>query len=133
MDLAAVRAGLADQLATIAGLRTYAYQPDTIATPCAIVLAPVSAVYTTDFDGDVELTIPILVLVQRVNERTADAEISRYLSSTGSDSIKVAIDADTTLGGVAQYTTVNGFAPFTEEFDPAAYLAVTIDCTVVAA
>lgn len=132
MDLADIRSGLADRLATIAGLRVYAYQPDTIATPCAIVLAPVNASYITDFDGTVELQIPIAVIVQRVNERTADSEISTFLASTGAGSIKAAIDGDTTLGGVAQYTTVNGFGPFTEEYDPAVYLAATIDITVVA-
>ena len=132
MDLAEIRAGLADRLATIAGLRCYAYQPDTFATPCAIVLAPAAAQYITDFDGTVELSIPIVVLVQRVDSRSADAEISTYLASTGATSIKAAIDGDPTLGGAAQYTTVNGFGPFTEEYDPAAYLAATIDLTVVA-
>ena len=131
MDLAEVRAGLDDRLATIAGLKHYAYQPASFATPCAIVLAPVSAQYITDFDGTVELSIPILVLVQQTSDRGSDDEISGYLASTGANSIKAAIDDDTTLGGVVQYCTVNGFSAFTDEFAGPAYLGVTIDVTVV--
>jgi hypothetical protein len=43
----------------------------------------------------------VLVIVNRVSERTAQNSLDAYVSSTGSSSIKLALESDKTLGGVA--------------------------------
>jgi hypothetical protein len=46
-------------------------------------------------------TFNVLVIVGRVDERTAQNKLDSFCSSTGTSSIKLAIESDKTLGGNA--------------------------------
>jgi hypothetical protein len=46
-------------------------------------------------------TFSVSVIVGRVDERTAQNKLDGFVSSTGSSSIKLAIERDKTLGGKA--------------------------------
>jgi hypothetical protein len=94
-----LRAGLATRLATISGLRTTTEQPDTINPPIAIVnVANVN--YDRTFQrGLDEYNFVITVIVARVGERSAQKLLDSYISTTGTASVKLAIELDRTLGG----------------------------------
>jgi hypothetical protein len=96
-----LRAGIKTNLATISGLRTSDYQPDNINPPVAIVF-PISLNYDETFHRGMQTyTFAVQVIVGRVSERTGQSTIDAYCSSTGSNSIKLAIESDKTLAGKA--------------------------------
>jgi hypothetical protein len=94
-----LRAGLATQLGAISGLRTTTETPDTISPPIAIVnVANVN--YDRTFQrGLDEYNFVITVIVGRVGERSAQRLLDSYVSTTGTSSVKLAIELDRTLGG----------------------------------
>ena len=96
-----LRDGLKANLATITGLRTADTVPDNPNPPIAIVL-PQSVQYDNVFQkGMNTYNFSVLVVVNRVSERTAQNSLDSYVSGTGSNSIKRAIESDKTLGGKA--------------------------------
>tara|TARA_R110000868_G_scaffold121118_4_gene321423 strand:+ start:1900 stop:2307 length:408 start_codon:yes stop_codon:yes gene_type:complete len=100
-SVAELRTGLAANLATITGLRTAAKVPDDPKPPVAIVL-PQSVTYDNAFGaGMTTYNFSVLLLVSRVSERTGQDTLDSWVSSTGSNSIKLAIESDKTLGGTA--------------------------------
>lgn len=100
-NLSELRTGIATNLATISGLRTAATIPDNPNPPVAII-TPDSIVYDSTFArGMQEYRFTVSVLVGLVAERSSQNKIDAYCSSTGSGSIKLAIESDKSLGGKA--------------------------------
>lgn len=96
-----LRTGLAANLATINGLRTAATVPDNPNPPIAIIL-PQGVEYDNTFGrGMNTYTFAVTVIVGRVSERSGQNALDAYVSSTGSSSIKLAIESDKTLNGKA--------------------------------
>jgi hypothetical protein len=97
-----LRNGIAANLATISGLRTAATVPDSINPPIAVVM-PSSINYDTAFarTGGDEYEFIVMVIVGRVDERSAQNRLDAYCSGTGTGTIKAAIENDKTLGGKA--------------------------------
>ena len=96
-----LRTGLAANLATIAGLRTAATVPDNPNPPIAVIL-PQGVEYDNTFGrGMNTYTFAVTVIVGRVSERSGQNALDAYVSSTGSSSIKLAIESDKTLNGKA--------------------------------
>jgi hypothetical protein len=100
--LSELRAGIATNLATISGLRTTATVPDQINPPIAVVM-PNTITYDTAFarSGGDEYEFLVMVIVGRVDERSAQNKLDAYASSSGNSSVKAAIEKDKTLGGKA--------------------------------
>ena len=103
-----VSTALQTALATITGLRTFSYQPEQLNTPLAFpVLNSVSYHRTmgkTTMIGTMDFTI--FVVVGRYTDRTAHATLDSYLSPTGASSVRSAIEASDTLGGVVSTVIV---------------------------
>jgi hypothetical protein len=96
-----LRTGIKNNLATITGLRTSDFQPDSISPPIAIVF-PVSVNYDETFARGMQTyTFAVQVIVGRVSERTGQSTLDAYCSSTGTNSIKLAIESNKTLAGKA--------------------------------
>jgi hypothetical protein len=101
-----LRTGLATRLATITGLRTSATMPDNPNPPVALVM-PSSITYDQTFAKGMQLySFNVIVIVGRADERSAQNSLDAFVSSTGSSSIKLAIEGDKTLGGKAFDTRV---------------------------
>lgn len=101
-----LRTQLATNLATISGLRTNSTMPDNPNPPVAIVM-PTSITYDDTFHRGMQTyQFIVLVIVGRADERTAQNSLDAFISSTGSSSIKLAIESDKTLGGNAFDTRV---------------------------
>ena len=94
-----VKTGLAARLATITGLRTYAYQPDQLNAPMAYSNLN-TITYHRTFGGMTEQEYTVTVIVARATERTAEASVDGFTAYDGTTSVRAAIEADRTLGGV---------------------------------
>ena len=100
-SISELRTGIKNNLATITGLRTSDFQPDSISPPIAIVF-PVSVNYDETFARGMQTyTFAVQVIVGRVSERSGQSTLDAYCSSTGASSIKLAIESDKTLNGKA--------------------------------
>ena len=96
-----LRTGIATNLATITGLRTSPTLPDNPNPPIALV-TPISVSFDDSFRRGMQTyTFVISVIVGRADERTAQNKLDGFVSSTGSSSIKLAVESDKTLGGNA--------------------------------
>lgn len=96
-----LRTAIATNLATISGLRTSPTLPDNPNPPIALV-TPISVSFDEAFKrGMQNYTFVISVIVGRADERTAQNKLDAFVSSTGSSSIKLAVESDKTLGGNA--------------------------------
>jgi len=93
-----LRTGLANRLATISGLRSSAYIPDNPQPPVAVVM-PGRIQYDTAFGrGSDEYQFTIMLIVGRVADRASQTNLDAYCASSGSTSVKAAVEGDRTLG-----------------------------------
>jgi hypothetical protein len=106
VDIAQIRVGLRDRLLTISGLRALEYVPPKVSPPMACVSGPEVRFDDTMGRGSDDYTFPVLVLAQKVSERGAQAQLDAYLNPSGPSSIKAAIEADETLGGIVDFAWV---------------------------
>lgn len=132
-DTTAIMAGIAEQLDTITGLRVYAYPPDSIAVPAAVVAFPDTVEYdTTMARGADRVVVPVHVLVGKVSDRASSPALTTYMAGEGLGSVKTAIEADKTLSGEAQTTRVTEAAVSVIALAGVDYLAATFQVEVVA-
>lgn len=93
-----IRQALADKAANVYGLRTVAYQPDAPRPPVAFVMLDRIEYDLNANRGADTFFFVITVIVGRADDRAAQKNLDQYL--VGTDSVKKAIEADRTLGGV---------------------------------
>jgi hypothetical protein len=101
-----VLTGLKNRLATISGLRTFNYQPANVLPPLAYPVITQVNYHRAFAGGLVVYDCVVYVIVGRWTDDRANAEIDDYLAFSGAKSLRAAIEADETLGGVAQSLTV---------------------------
>lgn len=106
--------GLKNALDNISGLRVYAYQPDQNSVyPLGFPILD-EVVYHQAFNGgDVVMNWTIAVIIGRFTDRTAYALLDEYLSFDGAKSVRAALEADKTLGGICQTLIVQSSADVT--------------------
>lgn len=128
-----MRSGIANNLATITGLRSGPTIPDNVNPPYAII-APSSVDYHRAFNNALSTyNFTVTVVVGRVSERTAQNNLDAYCSPTGASSIRVAIESDKTLGGIVYDTIVTGMRNYgSVVIGENTYLAAEFDLTVQA-
>jgi len=127
-----MRAGIATNIATISGIRTYAEIPDNPALPAAVVgLTTVD--YNRSFQrGLTEYTFTVTVILGRLAEIRAQQNMDAYISN-GERSIKTAIESDKTLGGYAFDTRVTEMSDIASTtIGDITYLAADFAVTVFA-
>lgn len=126
-----VATGLATRLGTITGLRTYNYQPEQLNPPIAFPVLN-SVEYHRAFNGgDVVMNYTITVIVGRYLDRTAHALLDEFLSYSGTKSIRAALEADQTLGGVVHTLVVPSGADISSlSSADAEFLQIQISVTV---
>jgi len=102
MTVSGLRSGIATNLATITDLRTSATVPTDPKPPIAVVMVGPIQFDTALGRGLDEYEFTVLVIVGKVDDRTAQNTMDAYCNPTGAGSIKTAIERDKTLGGNAQ-------------------------------
>lgn len=89
MNVAAVMDEIAVELDTISGLRVFAYPPDKIDPPAAIVGYPETVTYDVSMGRGTDMIVfPIFVMVGRLTDRTARDKLAPFLAGSGASSIK---------------------------------------------
>ena len=128
-----LRTAIANNLATIAGLRTSPEMPDNPNPPIALV-RPVTVEYNQAMaKGMTKYNFSVTVIVGRADERTAQKSLDAYCSSTGTSSIKNAVESDRTLGGNAFDTRVTEMRNYTPiQLNEGTYLAAEFAVDVFA-
>jgi len=127
-----LRKGLKDRLATISGLRVYATMPASPQTPAAAVIPRAKRIQT--FDGGCYYDFAVWLYVNPQDLNRAQTQIDEYLSEDGPNSVAEAIEAEPTLGGVADSTSVTGWSDYAQLVDIAGgqLLGARIDLEVFA-
>lgn len=100
-------------LSTIPGLRGWDYLPDNFTPPCAIVAVGDIDYHGSFGYGDVVHSVSVLLILQRSSERAGQTAMDAYRSNTGPTSLRAAIEADPTLGGVVSTSIVEKSTPST--------------------
>ncbi|GAA5048193.1 hypothetical protein HNP84_000225 [Thermocatellispora tengchongensis] len=108
MNISAVRAAIADAVRdAIPSLNCFGYVPDAPAEPC-FYAGEVEIEYDAAMGrGLDELQITCRLLVSRGDDRSGQEALDRYLSGSGPDSVKAALEAargapgEMALGGLA--------------------------------
>lgn len=94
MDLARVMDEIGDRLDTIDGLRVFRYPPDDVTPPAAIVSYPESYTYDETFGRGMDrMSLPVIVLVGGVSDRSSRDQLGAYINGDGDRSIKEVIEA----------------------------------------
>lgn len=90
--------------------RVYAYAPDDISPPAAVVLPSPGdfLAYDTTFEGRDDFELVVKILMGSADDRTGQAALLGYLSRSGSTSVRTAIYGDATLGGIVSDVRVDG-------------------------
>ena len=132
MSLSDIRAGLADNLETIAGIRVYEEVPDNPVMPCAVIQLT-DVAYDVAFQrGATNYTFVIHLIVVRTTERRAQEKLDRFIDN-GARSVKTAVESDLDLAGSAFDVTVTelrDIGPTT--IGDVNYLAAKFVATVIA-
>jgi hypothetical protein len=132
MSIGLIRQALATNIGKVAGLRTAAEMPDLPNPPIAVV-----SLSSVEYDGAfakglTRYNFTVTVIVGRVAEREAQRRLDAYIS-TGSSSVKYALESDKTLGGNAydcRVVTMNSVGSLS--INDTTYLAADFTVTVIA-
>jgi hypothetical protein len=132
MSITAIRTALANNIGTIPGLRTAAEVPDLPNPPVAIVALNNVSYDRAYANGMTSYTFVVTVIVGRAAEREAQRRLDTYIS-TGSSSVKYAVESDKTLGGNAydcRVVSMDSVGSLT--ISDTTYLAADFTVTVIA-
>jgi hypothetical protein len=124
MDVAAIRAGIATQLRTISGLNVFAYMPDGMSPPAAVIGFPDQIQYdSTMMGGSHDATFEFYILVGRTDDRSANSLLNQYMSTTGAKSVYAALATDTTLDGSVDSSSLRTAETVFMDFSGVEYVA----------
>lgn len=132
--LAQIREGLRANLASISDVQVSAYLLSQPTPPC-IEIAPASVEYDLAMQrGADRWTIVVRAATGLTTDRGAQVNLDELLAPTGARSVKTAIEADSTLGGVVddlRVTTMRAYRAIPRE-SGGPLLGAEWDVTVIA-
>jgi len=100
-SIAQLRSGLATALGTLPGVRVYQSLPDEVNVPAALVSFEKVTFDKASGRAVAVYTFKVTIAVGRTVERVAQSNLDLYVDQSSKQSVKVALEADPTLGGVA--------------------------------
>lgn len=112
MNLADVMQEVADQLDTIGGgLKVFGFPAYKITPPAAVVTYPENYNYDSTYARGMDrMTLPVVVLVGKVDDRTSRDRIAKYADGSGAASVKAVVESGT-------YTAFDSVRATGVEFD----------------
>jgi hypothetical protein len=128
-----IKDGLKTALSTIPGMRVYDYQPDQVNPPFCFPILEEVTYHGAMGAGNIVHQFTVQVVVSRQSERAAQDKLDGYLSYSGTQSVRSAIEADRTLGGIVQdliCTSARNILNF--DANDTTYLSVDFQVTVYA-
>lgn len=132
-DITALRNAIANNIMTISGLRASGTLPDLPNPPIAVVSIDTVDYHRAFSGGLTQYNFTVTLIVGRVSERTSQNSLDAYCSPTGPKSVKVAIESDRTLNGLAYDLIVSSLKSYgSMNINENLYLAAEFDLTVQA-
>lgn len=131
-DIAAIFAGIETRLATISGLRASSEMPGNVNPPAAWPdLSSLRIEYDLDMGGSIAITFLVRLALPEGGPGLVRAQQAMlpYLATSGTRSIKGAIEGDQTLGGIVQTLRV-GSAQGIEDWEFGRTAVMKCDWTV---
>lgn len=115
--IAQIRSGLVTRLQTISGLQVYGHEPGQITPPAAVIVTPAIEYHRSFNSAEALKTFQfrVMVLVAQGLIDEGAASLDTYADPGSSTSVRAAIEADSTLGGVAESLIVESFRPLNAE------------------
>jgi hypothetical protein len=110
-SLAELRAGLGTALASVEGLAVHETIGGVYTPPFAVVLIREIPSYRETFGrtGNIALPFSVMLFVARADDQVAQTNLDEFVDWVGEVSVPQALEADGTLGGVAESTYVDSF------------------------
>jgi len=102
-----VNAAIATALSAISGLQVFDYQPDTVYPPIAYPAVNSIEYHKAMQGGNIVYDMTVTIVCGRVNERVAQDQMDGYASYGGATSVRAALEADPSLGGVVDTSIVS--------------------------
>ncbi|HEX6969858.1 MAG TPA: hypothetical protein VF174_13760 [Micromonosporaceae bacterium] len=107
-SVSAIRDGLKTRLKTIAGLRVSDTVPGQVNPPAAVIAPDSISFDSTMARGSDDFVFIVYLIVGTAVDRIGQDKLDGYLAGSGASSVKAAIEADESLGGVANFARVSG-------------------------
>lgn len=95
-----IREGMATRLDTIDGLRPFSHVPGQFSPPAGIVGMPTRPPTETFQRGTDRWDLTVWIVVARQADLQTEKKLEGFLNPTGAGSVRAAVYADKTLGGV---------------------------------
>jgi len=131
MALSDIRTAMGTALSTVPNLRVRELLPAMVTPPMAVV-APTSIEYDLNAQNGLHRYLfTVTVFVVKADDRAAQLKVDPFVAPSGSGSVKGALEADRTLGGVVntlRVTNVNNYS--SEDANDVLYLAVDFEVEV---
>lgn len=130
LDLATIMDEVAAQLATISGLRTWAYPPGAVSAPAAIVAFPQTYTYDVTYGrGADRMTLQVVVLAGPATQRQTRDVLAGYMQGSGPASVKATLEA----GAYDTVQSLRVMSVDTDVYEEGAtrYLAAIFDIDII--
>lgn len=123
--------GLEAALGGIVGLRFYGYPVERIEPPAAVTSPPKPKAITAG-DGAFAYEFPLWVMVGKADAKAATDEIMAYVDPDGARSIRAALYADISLGGIVDSVAILDVEPQVVSFAGTEFFAAEFTLEVIA-
>jgi len=107
--IAAIRTAIKTSLVGITGVTWYDVHPGQAILPAGIVRRQLTN-FGVDFDGSDDHIFAVSLYLPLTEVSSAQSNLDELLSTSGARSVKVALEASATLGGVVQFINVERVA-----------------------
>jgi len=132
-ELSTIRAAMGTALSEVPNLRVRELIPSLVVPPMAVV-QPQQIEYDLNANRGVNrYTFTVTVFVVKADDRSAQLRVDPFVSTSGPQSVKAALEADRTLGGevdTLRVTNVSNYA--SQDANDVLYLAVDFEVEVYA-
>lgn len=94
MILNDVRTALTDAVKGVGDIHAYDFWPERISTPAVFLGWPAVGTYDSTYSrGMDEMTVPLLIVIGKVEARNAARQLSEYVDGGGPRSVKAAVES----------------------------------------
>jgi len=132
-ELSQIRDAMGEALTAVPNLRVRPNIPSLVTPPMAVVFPQTIEYDLNAARGVNRYTFTVSVFVVKADDRAAQLRVDPFVSPTGTASVKAALEADRTLGGVVDTLRVTNVSNYSStDANDVLYLAVDFEVEVYA-
>lgn len=130
MNIDDIMAGLATAIRAIDGLNVHDFPAARVEPPAVVMELPTIEQIAFQ-DGAFSVDLAVWLLISKADDRASAKELLPYIAPVGERSIKAAIEADRTLGGVCDSVSVLAIEPTNATLAGTEFLAAQFTVEVI--